>query len=340
MAVFFSIAQFRIHTRFETIENANFGFQTVSFVKNLLDIQEFQQFDNLDLIAHEVVEGFITGLHRSPFHGFSVEFAEHRLYNQGESTKQIDWKLFARTDKLFVKQYEEETNLRCQLVIDTSSSMLFPYSKGSQHLFNKLSFSVYTAAALIYLLRKQRDAVGLTLYSDEIEFHSQPRLSPVHAELMMGKLSELLQPENHRLRKNTNTTAILHQVAESIHKRSLVVIFSDMLDNEKTDDLFSALQHLRYNKHEVLLFHVTDHKKEREFHFNNRPHKFIDLETGQIVKLNPWEIKTTYTQSVNEYFNELKVKCGQYKIDLAEADINEDFKQVLFTYLVKRKKLY
>lgn len=309
-------------------------------LKNLIDIQQFQEFDNLDLIAREVVEGFITGLHRSPFHGFSVEFAEHRLYNQGESTRTIDWKLYARTDRLYVKQYEEETNLRCQLVIDTSSSMLFPYSKGSKRIFNKLSFSVYTAAALIYLLRKQRDAVGLTLFSNEIEFHSQPRLSPVHAEVMMGKLSELIQPESAQLRKNTNTTAVLHQIAENIHKRSLVVIFSDMLDSEKTEELFSALQHLRYNKHEVLLFHVTDRKQEREFQYNNKPHRFIDLETGQTVKLNPWEIKSSYVQSVNDYFNELKVKCGQYMIDLAEADINEDFKHVLFTYLVKRKKLY
>jgi uncharacterized protein (DUF58 family) len=238
----------------------------ILFVKNLIDIQQFQQFDNLDLIAHEVVEGFITGLHRSPFHGFSVEFAEHRLYNQGESTKTIDWKLYARTDRLYVKQYEEETNLRCQLVIDTSSSMLFPYSKGSKRLFNKLAFSVYTAAALIYLLRKQRDAVGLTLFSDEIEFHSQPRLSPVHAEVMMGNSLNFCSPK-HPTEKNTNTTAVLHQIAENIHKRSLVVIFSDMLDNEKTEELFSALQHLRYNKHEVLLFHVTDHKQEREFHY-------------------------------------------------------------------------
>ncbi len=292
------------------------------------------------MIAREVVEGFITGLHRSPFHGFSVEFAEHRAYNQGESTKHIDWKLYARTDKLFVKQYEEETNLRCQLVIDTSSSMLFPYFKGKKHLENKLAFSVYTAAALIYLLRKQRDAVGLTLFSDEVEFHTSPRLSSVNAELMYGKLSELIKPENAQLRKTTNTTDVLHQIAESIHKRSLVVIFSDMIDSQKTEELFSALQHLRYNKHEVLLFHVTDHKQEREFQYNNRPYKFVDLESGQAVKFNPWEVKDHYVSTVSSYFNDLKVKCGQYKIDLAEADINKDFKEVLLAYLVKRKKLF
>ncbi|WP_372935914.1 DUF58 domain-containing protein [Mariniphaga sediminis] len=309
-------------------------------MKNLFDIEQFHQFDNLGLIAREVVEGFITGLHRSPFHGFSVEFAEHRQYNEGESTKHIDWKLFARTDKLFVKQYEEETNLRCQLVIDTSSSMLFPYYKGKKHLENKLAFSVYTAAALVYLLRKQRDAVGLTLFSDEIEFHSSPRLSSVNAELMFGKLSELIDPKNMQLRKHTNTTDVLHQIAENIHKRSLVIIFSDMIDSNKTEELFSALQHLRYNKHEVLLFHVTDHRQEREFQFSNRPHKFVDLESGQMVKFNPWEVKDYYTSAVKSYFNDLKLKCGQYQIDLAEADINKDFKEVLLAYLVKRKRLF
>jgi len=309
-------------------------------LKNIFDIEQFHQFDNLGLIAREVVEGFITGLHRSPFHGFSVEFAEHRLYNQGESTKHIDWKLFGRTDKLFVKQYEEETNLRCQIVIDTSSSMLFPYSKGSKHLQNKLAFSVYTAAALIYMMRQQRDAVGLTLFSNEIEFQTNPRISSVNAELMYGKLSELIRTENAHLRKSTNTTSVLHQIAENIHKRSLVIIFSDMIDNRDTNELFSALQHLRYNKHEVILFHVTDHLLEREFKFGNQPHKFVDLETGQSIKFNPWEIKNHYVSTVGSYFDDLKVKCGQYQIDLAEADINKDFNQVLYSFLVKRKKLH
>ncbi|VAW13344.1 FIG00907182: hypothetical protein [hydrothermal vent metagenome] len=309
-------------------------------MKSIFNKEQFHQYDNLELIAREVVEGFITGLHRSPFHGFSVEFAEHRLYNQGESTKHVDWKLFARTDKLFIKQYEEETNLRCQLVIDTSSSMLFPYSKGKKQLQNKLVFSVYSAAALTYLLRKQRDAVGLTLFSNEIEFHSDARLSSVHAEVMFGKLSELIQPENFKLRKKTNTVKALHQIAENIHKRSLVIIFSDMLSNDKGNELFSALQHLIYNKHDVILFHITDHKQERDFDFASRPHRFIDLETGHQVKFNPHEVKNHYKKAVHNYFEELKVKCGQYNIDLAEADINKDFNQVLFAYLVKRKRLF
>jgi hypothetical protein len=230
--------------------------------------------------------------------------------------------------------------LRFKFFNDTSTSKLFPYSKGKKHLQNKLAFSVYTAAALIYLLRKQRDAVGLTLFSDEIEFHTDPRISSVNAELMYGKLSELIQPENSHLRKSTNTTRVLHQIAENIHKRSLVIIFSDMLDGNKNEELFSALQHLRYNKHEVILFHITDHSLERDFEFSNRPHKFIDLESGQSIKFNPWEVKKKYVSTVSSFFEDLKVKCGQYQIDLAEADINKDFQQVLLSYLVKRKKLF
>jgi len=309
-------------------------------VNNILDIQQFQQFDNLEFISKEVVEGFITGLHRSPFHGFSVEFAEHRLYNTGESTKHLDWKLFARTDRLFVKQYEEETNLRCQLVIDTSSSMLFPYEKGKVSKINKLAFSVYSAAAIIYLLRKQRDAVGLSLFSDEIEFHSEARLSSVHIDLLYNQLGALLRQEQAQLQKKTNTVDALHMIAENIHKRSLVILFSDLIEQENTDELFEALQHLKYNKHEVLLFHVTDHRQEKEFDFRNQPYRFVDLETGEHLRFSPHDLKKNYEKAMSDYFEEMRVRCGQYHIDLAEADINEDFKHVLYTYLLKRKRLY
>ena len=309
-------------------------------MNNLLDIQQLQQFDNLEFISKEVVEGFITGLHRSPFHGFSVEFAEHRLYNTGESTKHIDWKLFARTDRLFVKQYEEETNLRCQLVIDTSSSMLFPYEKGKPSKINKLAFAVYSAAAIIYLLRKQRDAVGLSLFSNDVEFHSQARLSSVHIDMLYNQLANLLNQEQALLHKKTNTVDALHMIAENIHKRSLVILFSDLIEQEKTDELFEALQHLKYNKHEVLLFHVTDHLQEREFDFRNQPYRFVDLETGDHIKFSPHDLKINYQKAISEYFEEMRVRCGQYHIDLAEADINEDFKHVLYTYLLKRKRLF
>ena len=304
----------------------------------MLTPEKFTDLDNLEFIAQQIVEGFITGLHRSPFHGFSVEFAEHRLYNTGESTKYIDWKLFARTEKLFVKRFEEETNLRCQIIIDNSSSMLFP-----SHLKNKKSklyFSALSAAALTYLLRKQRDAVGLSLFSNEIEEHTEAKMSLLHTKRLYNILDGLIRTTKHTESKKTQTAKILHQLAESIHKRSLVVIFSDMFEQENANELFSALQHLKHNKHEVILFHVTDKQLELEFNFQNRPYKFIDLETGQSLKINPNELRDNYREILTNYTRELKLKCGQYKIDFVEADINKDFKQVLLPYLLKRNKLY
>lgn len=312
---------------------------TMEHISNLHNLEEFQDFDNLELIAKEVVEGFITGLHRSPFHGFSVEFSEHRQYNEGESTKNIDWKLYGKTDRLYVKQFEEETNLRCHLVIDTSSSMLFPYIKNKGVQQNKLSFSVYCCAALIYMMRRQRDASGLTLFSEKIDFHAQARLSSVHLDLLYNELGQLLKPEKTGLKRPTNAVSVLHQIAENIHKRSLVIIFSDMLESSDPDEIYNALQHLRYNKHEVVLFHVTDKKHEEELVFSNRPHKFIDLETGEMIRLKPQEVRKQYAQMMKTFVDDLKLKCGQYHIDIIEADINEDFRHVLHSYLIKRGKL-
>ena len=298
--------------------------------------QIIEPFKNLELLAKKVVEGFITGLHKSPFHGFSVEFAEHRLYNTGESTRHIDWKLFARSDKLFIKRYEEETNLRCQIVIDTSSSMLFPVDTPN----NKLSFSVYAAAALNELLKQQRDAVGLTLFSNEVELHLPAKGSPAQQKQIFANLEELLEKKNDETKKSTAAIKALHQVAEIIHKRSLVVVFSDMFETEgNNEDLFSALQHLKYKKHEVVLFHVSDKQKELDFDFENRPYKFIDLESGEEIKLNPNQIKDNYLSAINNFTNALKLKCGQYHIDFVEADINQGFDAILYTYLVKRQSM-
>lgn len=307
-------------------------------MKNLSEIQQLQQFGNLEFIARQVVEGFITGLHKSPYHGFSVEFAEHRLYNTGESTKHIDWKLFARTERLYVKRFEEETNLRCHILVDTSSSMLFPYKE--KNVNSKLFFSVFCAASLIYLLRRQRDAAGLTFFSDKIELHTNSKLSVTHSKMLFNELNRLLLPEYTEMKKRTQVSKQLHHVAENIHKRSLVIIFSDMMENENPEDLFSALQHLRYNKHEVVLFHVTDKKHEEQFSYSNRPYKFVDLETGDEVKFNPNDVRETYIESVAKYFSQLKLKCGQHNIELVEANINNDFAEVLLPYLVKRSKLY
>ena len=289
--------------------------------------------NNLELLATQVVEGFITGLHKSPFHGFSVEFAEHRIYNTGESTKHIDWKLYGRTDKLFVKRYEEETNLRCHLVIDTSGSMFYP-AEG----LNKMRFSVFAAASLMHLLRKQRDACGLSLFDEDLYYHSECKVSQTHVRMLYAKMEELLKPALNPTKSNISQS--LHRLAERLHRRSLVIIFSDMFgDASKNDELFAALQHLKYNKHEVVLFHVLDKKTEHEFDFANRPYLFVDSETGEQMKLFPAQVKQQYLAALNEHQQQLELKCAQYKIEFIQANVGNDFSQVLLPFLVKRNKM-
>ena len=308
---------------------------------------EVQQFSSLELIARQVVEGFITGLHKSPFHGFSVEFAEHRQYNTGESTRHIDWKLYGRTDKYFIKRYEEETNLRCRIIIDNSSSMYFPFTVNTTSRkyrvgeeLNKMQFSVYAAAAITTLLKMQRDAVGLSIFSDKVELHTPAKSSALHHKLMVKEFEKLLHPYVPEQLKSTSAVASIHEIAEAINKRSLVVIFSDMLDSlQNADELFSALQHLKHNKHEVILFHVVDKNQEMDFSFDNRPYRFVDMETGQEIKLHPNQVKDNYIAQMAQFKHQLLLKCGQYKIDFVEADINLGFEQVLMPYLVKRTRM-
>jgi len=250
-----------------------------------IDRNKYQNLTHLEFLARQVVEGFITGLHKSPFHGFSVEFAEHRLYNTAESTRHIDWKLFARTEKLFVKRYEEETNLRCRILLDTSESMRYPEKNGDD-AHNKLSFGIYAAAALTELMRRQRDAVGLTTFSDRVDLHSPAKSTTAHHKFLFGEMENLL--DQSEIGRGTAAASALDEVAERIHRRSLVVVLSDMFDNSAEQErLFSALQHLRFNKHEVILFHITDKKTELDFNFENRPYTFVDSETGEEVKAHP-----------------------------------------------------
>jgi len=305
-------------------------------LKQLSDLIPFEEFDNLELLAKQIVEGFLIGLHRSPYHGFSVEFAEHRLYNKGESTKHIDWKLFARSDKLFVKQFEEETNLRAHIVIDTSSSMLFPYQQKHQ---TKLGFSVLCAAALVHLLRKQRDAVGLCTFSDKIDLLTPAKLSNTHAHMLYAHLGNLYNKKGLEKNRETKISDTLHKLAEALHERSLVIVFSDFMGDETPKELLEALQHLRFNKHEVLLFSIRDKEFENEFNFANRPSQFIDLETGESIKLNPLDIRRMYSEKQKEFFKELELLCGQFAIDYSEADIHKEFYSVLQAYLLKRKKV-
>ncbi len=302
---------------------------------NLQTIQEEYSFGRLELLATQVVEGFITGMHKSPFHGFSVEFVEHRMYNPGESKKHIDWKLYAKTDKLYVKKYEEETNLRCQLIIDTSSSMFFPEKQ-----FNKLQFTIFAAASIMQLLHRQKDASGLSLFSDILEFHQTAKLNSSHRKRMMLEMEKMLSISTMRNKASVGTADLLHDLAERLNRRSLVILFSDMFSQDEPEKVFSALQHLRFKKHELILFHVTEPNKERDFHFSAKPYRFIDIETGEEAKLNPINIKEDFASQMDAYYEELKLKCSQYKIDFVEADINQDFNQVLTAFLLKRQRLY
>lgn len=295
-------------------------------------------FKNLDLLAKQVVEGFIAGMHKSPFHGFSAEFAEHKIYNQGESTKHIDWKLYAKTDKLFTKRYDEETNLRCHLIVDNSSSMHYPELRtfSIDHL-NKIAFTALASASLMHILKKQRDAIGMSVYSDSYTYYAPEKGSERHHQMLLHQLSELVvsKPEN----KQTETYTFLHQIAEKIKRRSLIFFFTDMLqtsvDQEK---LFEALRHLKYNKHEVVLFHVFDKEKEVLFDFDNSPKRYVDVETGEHINLYAENIRDNYKEAVRTYFETIKLKCGQYRIKYVEADINKKFDNILTTYMVERQK--
>ncbi len=302
------------------------------------EINEITGFKNLELLATQVVEGFISGMHKSPFHGFSAEFAEHKIYNTGESTKHIDWKLYAKTDKLYTKRYEEETNLRCHLIIDNSSSMHYPPVK-EYHIdsLNKIGFAALASAAIMNLLKRQRDSVGMSIYSDEYEFYAQEKGSERHHQVLLDHLNKAISQSRKSVQTRTYTH--LHLIAEKLKRRSLVFLFTDMFQSDAEEQqLFEALQHLKYNKHEVILFHTFDKSKELEFDFSNRPKRFVDVETGEHVNLYADNIKESYEQAVGEYFNDLKLKCGQYRIKYVMADVNEGFNNILTTFLVERAK--
>ena len=315
--------------------------------------EQISRYKSLDFYARQVVEGFITGRHKSPFHGFSVEFSDYRQYNSGESTKNIDWHLYGRTDRLYVKQFEEETNLRCQLLIDQSSSMLFPTEcHGDIDHPNKLTFAVYAAAVLIELLHRQRDAFGLTLFSGQIDQQTPCRSSSVHQQYLLGLLDNLLNtPQRPAASLQSNIPEALHLTAEQLHKRSLVVLFTDAFthpDNSgnqaikqssNQEALFDALRHLRHNKHEVIIFHTYDFAHEVNLDYDARPHLFIDLESGRQLKVQPEEVADNYRRQMTDLFATLRQRAMQYRIDYVPVDIAQGFHQILLPFLLKRSKI-
>jgi len=315
----------------------------------MISNQELEKFSPFELLAHQVVEGFITGLHKSPFHGFSVEFAEHRLYNTGESTRHIDWKLYGKTDKLFIKRYEEETNLRCYIVVDCSRSMQFE---------QKLDFACKSAACLVHIITQQRDAVGLTFFSDHIELQTELKSTVSHQKYLYQALENFAKEDSdgdEKFRTGVSHTPmptgrmqyartqpipqLLHELAEQIHKRSLVIIFSDMFDDfSQTETLFVALQHLKFKQNDVILFHTTAKNKELDFDYPNRPHRFIDLESNEQLKINPLDVKEAYTQAIQQFQKELKYRCQQYRMDYVNADVDEGYYPILRAFLERRRK--
>ncbi|MBD0850219.1 DUF58 domain-containing protein [Maribacter arenosus] len=302
------------------------------------ELDKASLFQNLELLAQQVVEGFISGIHKSPFHGFSAEFAEHKIYNSGESTKHIDWKLFAKTDKLYTKRYEEETNLRCHMILDNSASMYYPkIERPTIDNLNKIGFGVLAIAAIMNVLKRQRDAVGLSVFSDTYNYYAPEKGSERHHQMLLTKLGEIsldTQPG-----KKTGLYTYLHLIAEKLKRRSLIFLFTDMFQTETDDDkIFEALRHLKYNKHEVVLFHLLDADKELHFDFGNSPKRFLDVETGEHIDLFSDTVKAGYEKAIKVYFEALKLKCAQYKIKYVDVDVRGDFSKVLNTFMVERQK--
>jgi uncharacterized protein (DUF58 family) len=303
------------------------------------EVNRTDGFTNIELLARGVVEGFISGLHKSPFHGYSAEFAEHKIYNQGESTKHIDWKLYAKTDKLYTKRYEEETNLRCHLIIDNSASMHYPHVKKLNiNSLNKIGFAALASASLMEILQKQRDSVGMSIYSNDYEFYAPEKGSKRHRQMLLNELEQmtLKKPEE----SGTETYTYLHQIAEKLKRRSLIFLFTDMWQPDvEREKLFQALSHLKYNKHEVVLFHVYDKSSEMDFSFDNAPRRFVDVESGDTLNLYSDNIRNDYREAVKNYFQELKSTCLQYQITYCPVDIKENFNRILTTYLIERQKI-
>ena len=300
----------------------------------MIDYKKAREFGTLELLAKQVVEGFITGLHKSPFHGFSVEFSEHRLYNSGESVKHLDWKLLAKTEKMFIKRYEEETNLRCHILIDGSSSMLYPNNQP----YNKLSFSLDASASLIYLMRKQRDAFGLSIFSDKLDFYSKEKSSLTHQRFIFSNMEKIIEKKYNEVnKKSSDISNIINQLAIKINKRSLVFIFSDFMAIRDFEGLANAIKHLKFNQHEIVVFDVFHDQLENELNLANKFYNVVDMETGSKLKLHPKQIRSKFIEKRKYLRNKLKNLLIGQKIDFISANIENGFDDILIQYLIKRK---
>ena len=298
-----------------------------------INLEILSQIKGLELKAKKIIEGFIAGLHKSPYHGFSVEFAEHRPYNTGDDFKHIDWKVYAKKERFYVKQYEEETNLRCFLVLDTSSSMYFKHK--SQ--WTKLEYSAYLAAALAYLMQGQRDAVGFASFADTLRTILPAKGTRRHLRRIFLEIEPYLTVNKGDF---TASAAALHELAERIHQRSLVVIFTDLFENIETHDaLISALKHLRHRKHEVILFNITEHYTELSLNLEYERYLLEDLESGEQLEISPAQVAQDYRAKVTMYLQRFKQACNEFQIDFESVSTEQPFSEALVHYLKKRSRL-
>ncbi|MCP4633659.1 MAG: DUF58 domain-containing protein [candidate division Zixibacteria bacterium] len=293
--------------------------------RKYLDPEVVGKLKGMELKARLVVEGFIAGLHKSPYHGFSVEFAEHRQYMPGDNIRDIDWKVFAKSDRYYIKQYEEETNLKAYLLLDCSASM--GYGSGETI---KLDYSSLLVASLSFLMLKQRDAVGLVTFDDKIRKYIPPRSKSGHLHLLLSELA------NQKPSDKTDIASALHQMAERINRRGLIVIISDLLDDP--DKIISGLKHFRHKNHEVILFHVLD-PRERDFAFPAEA-IFKDLETGEEITTLPWQMRKHYEKATKDFSDKIAGECRQSRIDYYPIDTSKPFDLALYAFLSKREKLY
>ena len=294
--------------------------------KRYLDPAVVARLAHLDVRARLVVEGFISGMHRSPFHGFSVEFAEHRPYMPGDPLKNLDWKVLAKSDRYLVKQYTEETNLRCHLLVDLSGSMGFQSPRAS---LSKLEYARSLAAALAYLMLGQQDAVGAMLFADRPVSFIPARSVRSHLDVLLKALGSG-QPQGR-----TKLGPSLHELAERIKRRGLVVLISDLMD--KPSEVLSGLQHFRHRRHEVIVFHVLD-PDEIDFPYHDTA-TFVDLESGERLTTEPWEIGARYRERLAEWLDQYRRACREQLVDYVPLDTRTPFDRALLAYLEKRAKL-
>lgn len=294
-------------------------------LKKYLPQKALSSVNNLEFLAKQIVEGFITGLHKSPFHGFSAEFSQHKPYTQGDNIKHIDWKVYARSDRYYIKQFEEETNLRCTLLLDISKSMTY-----KSNSISKLQYASVFAACLAYLMLKQRDATGLMLFDKEIKFNLTPKSVPVHIKDIISSLDSIIPGED------TNITNALHLIADSIKKRGLIILISDLLDDPQ--QVLSGIKHLRYNHHEIVVFQIVD-DKEFDFDFKGE-FIFEDLESGQKIKTDSRFVKKEYLRQFEKHCAFYKTKLLENFVDYVLLKTSTPIEEALSKYLLRRENLF